>query len=205
MAQAVKIKMTEDQIASATSGSTEFAWLAGIVEGEASLEASGTLRIQMTDEDVMRRLSAIFGTRLSLERPRREHWTPTWCTRVTGQRAIQLLEPIEHALGQRRRQQVRVMREAIGERRIRSIERGATGNGRGFVPPTRMARNLEIARRLIADETGTVLAAEYGMTHQNVYFIGKKYKGLALAACPRGEGSACKAEYAGSNPAAASK
>ena len=35
-----------------------------------------------------------------------------------------------------------------------------------------------------------------------IYFIGKKYKDLA--ACPRGEGAACKAEYAGSNPAAAS-
>ncbi len=66
-----------------------------------------------------------------------------------------------------------------------------------------MARNLEIARRLADGERGPALAVEYGMTHQNVYFIGKKYKDLA--ACPRGEGSACKAEYAGSNPVAASE
>ncbi len=126
-----------------------------------------------------------------------------WSAGVSGVQALQILGQIEGALGQRRRQQVQGMRALLDDRAKRNaIPPSATDRTRGFIPPARMTRNLEIARRLAAGESGLALAVEYGMTHQNVYFLGKKYK--HLAACPRGEGSVCKAEYAGSNPAAAS-
>jgi hypothetical protein len=113
-----------------------------------------------------------------------------WSVGISGRRAVELLGQLEGALGKRRRQQVQMVQEAVAAKR-------------GRIPQARMVRNLEIAGRLNAGETGVALAAEFGMTHQNVYFIGKKYKNAA--ACPRGEGSACKAEYAGSNPVAASR
>ena len=46
----------------------------------------------------------------------------------------------------------------------------------------RRSRNLEIARRLAAGESGTALAREFGMTLQNIYYIGKHYP----VACPSG-------------------
>ena len=49
---------------------------------------------------------------------------------------------------------------------------------------------------------GPSVARDYSMTHQNVCYISKTNG--SLAACPRGEGTACKAGYAGSNPVAAS-
>jgi hypothetical protein len=65
-----------------------------------------------------------------------------------------------------------------------------------------MTEVAEMVKLKAAGVSRRDLAERYEVTHQNVYFIGKKYKDLA--ACPRGEGSACKAEHAGSNPAAAS-
>ena len=41
---------------------------------------------------------------------------------------------------------------------------------------------MEIARRLAAGESGTALAREFGMTRQNIYYIGKHYP----VACPSG-------------------
>ena len=191
LAQAAKIQAAETRLAGAVKENLELAWLAGIIEGEGSFGANVSLRVHMTDEDVMNRVASMMGTRIRFEPSRRATWKPTWCAAIGGSRAIRLLEQLEPTLGQRRQQQTAAMRETL-----------ATRPGRGAVPPSRMVRNLEIARRLAAGETGPVLAAEYGMTHQNVYFIGRRYKDTAV--CPRGEGSACKAEYTGSNPVAAS-
>jgi hypothetical protein len=210
VAQAAGIEAAEDHLERAVGGDPGLAWLAGIIEGEGSLGANGTLSVQMTDEDVVQRVAAMFGKGVRQDRARRAHWAATWTTLITGRPAVQILEQIEGALGERRCRQVADMRSAVAGKRTynRGVRRpvgdtkSAAGKRVGFVPPARMARNLEIARRLAAGERGPALAAEYGMTHQNVYFIGKKYRDLA--ACPRGEGSACKAEHAGSNPAAAS-
>jgi AP2 domain len=48
--------------------------------------------------------------------------------------------------------------------------------GEGWVPPERLARNLEIARRMAEGANGTDLAREYGTTSQNIYYIRKQYR-----------------------------
>lgn len=57
-----------------------------------------------------------------------------------------------------------------------TLETRRRAPGAGWVPPERLARNLEIARRMETGANGFDLAREYGTTHQNIYYIRKHYK-----------------------------
>jgi hypothetical protein len=146
LAQAARIEAAESHLAAMIGDNPELAWLAGIVEGEGALGADVSLRVHMADEDVMRRVAALFGVSLHFERPRRANWLPTWRAGISGESAVLLLGQMEGTVGQRRRQQVQAMRATLADRRSRNgVRESAAGNRRGFVPPSRMARNLEIA------------------------------------------------------------
>ena len=192
LSKAAEIAAAEELIATATGGDPGLAWLAGIIEGEGSIYPNGMLRVSMTDEDVMHRVAAMLGGNLRSRPPRRAKWSPSWEVAVAGRRGEQVVAQIQGALGERRLEQVETMRAMRAAR-----------NGHDVAALARRSRNLEIARRLAGGESGLVLAREYNMTHQNVYSIGKKYRNTA--ACPSGEESACKADHAGSSPAAASR
>ena len=159
----------ERWLARAADGGSEMAWVAGLMEGEGYFGSNrGHLRLslQMTDRDVVERAADLLGARLCRrQEAAREHWTPTWQSTVYGRRALDIAERLEPFMGYRRRDQIQKMRE-----RHRPPKR--------FVaPPERVVRNLEIARRHRAGESGPVLAAEFGMTHQNVYYIARRYRG----------------------------
>ena len=179
---------------------TTLAYLAGLLEGEGSFlrpppssPQQSAVALAMTDEDVVSRAAMLLETSRQAPPYRRAvHHKPVYTARVRGLRAVEVMQALypmmgarrqrqigqmEGTFGQRRRQQVQAMRATLADRRSRNgVRESAAGNRRGFVPPSRMARNLEIAGRLAAGETGPALAAEYGMTHQNIYFIGNKYK-----------------------------
>lgn len=184
--QAAEIESTEEVLETSVHGDPDLAWLAGIIEGEGGISPRSVIRVRMTDEDVMQRVAAMLGGRAKECPPGKPHWSPLWDVAVSGGRARGVADRIYETLGDRRRRQVDVMRAAR----------------KGTVPASRLARNLEIARRLEAGEKASDLAREYGMTHQNVYYLRKHYK--AMAVCPSGEGTARKAGHAGSNPTSAS-
>jgi hypothetical protein len=144
------------------------AWLAGLVEGEAYFSPKGHIVLAMTDRDVVERAARLFDVTVGYEPARRPRWSPLWIARTKSDQGRQLAGMLRPAMGERRRAQIDAMRAA----RPAQV---------GHVPPTRLARNMEIARRILAGETGPALAHEYGMTHQNIYYIANRYKAACLS------------------------
>lgn len=97
---------------------TEIAWAAGIYEGEGTCymqrRAKGTrsdiatLKVVMTDEDIVRRFGAVVGVG-SISGPhadkRKASYKPTWRYIVHGTRARAVLEMFFPWLGERRKAQ----------------------------------------------------------------------------------------------------
>lgn len=87
----------------------DIAWLAGLVEGEGNISINGrsfTIRVKMTDQDVIAHASELLGgkvypSRVPLNR------RPQWLTQVKGATAAGWAMTLYPWLGLRRRQQVR--------------------------------------------------------------------------------------------------
>lgn len=163
------VQRAEAVIAGASDGDVSKAWFIGLMEGEGGFDANG-LRLEMTDRDVVEHCAYLLGSQVRPVESRRSGWSPTWCTGIGRSEALALIGPMASAYGSRRQRQIEAWRKPVVVR--------------DRVPAARLARNREIARRLAEGESGPALASEYGMTHQNVYYIGKRYKDMA--ACPRG-------------------
>jgi hypothetical protein len=171
-AQADQIAAAEAELEEATIGDVDTAWLAGLVEGEGCF-SGGALCVNMTDRDVVERAAALMGARVRRQKARREHWSDTWTTTATTLATREIAHRLRPALGHRRRGQVDGMEVRV-----------ASAAGRRAISPERLARNQEIARRVLSGEKGPALAAEYGVTHQNIYYIAKTYR--HMVECPRG-------------------
>ena len=86
-------------------------WLAGIIEGEGCYTwlkrvYKPQVMISMTDEDVVRRCAEIMGTSCVKTHPpsiKKRGFKPQWHAKVTGQRAIYLMEVLYPIMGERRR------------------------------------------------------------------------------------------------------
>jgi hypothetical protein len=189
LAQAERIASIEAGIATAVGHDEEWAWLAGLLEGEGGFGADGHLTLQMADEVVVRRAAAMMGGRVSYRAPGKAGWSALWNTTIGAGKSAKVAEHIAEALGERRQRQLAGILThqrrpaATRAEKAHPTPTGHRGRG-GYVPPAKVERNLEIARRLAAGERGPALAVEYGMTHQNVYHIGKVY-GPKIA-CPSG-------------------
>jgi hypothetical protein len=88
-------------------------WLAGLLEGEGSFlkgppsaPRHPILALQMTDEDVVARVAAMFGRRASGWQPREARWQRTFMVRVTGAKAVAWMTALHPLMGQRRREQI---------------------------------------------------------------------------------------------------
>lgn len=150
-------------------------WLAGLLEGEGSFlkptpssPASPIVVVSMTDLDVIERAAMIIGSGVWKNQNLNPKWKQTYRATIKGQRAVDLMKLLYPHMGQRRREQIDAAIDAR-EKRYNPP-----------VPPDRLRRNLEIAGRLAAGESGVALAQEFEMTHQNVYYIGNRYKSLAV-------------------------
>ena len=89
----------------------DIAWLAGLLEGEGNISINGrslTVRLKMTDQDVVTRAAAILGGRVYSD-PKIRRWQkkPTWTTQVKGTLAAGWAMTLYPWFGQRRREQVR--------------------------------------------------------------------------------------------------
>lgn len=86
-------------------------WLAGLLEGEGSFTA-GTNRhpcsisVQMTDEDVIARVAALFGSSYWTCNPQHPHHKISYVTRIRGGSAIDIMNLIRPFMGIRRQGQI---------------------------------------------------------------------------------------------------
>jgi hypothetical protein len=93
--------------------SSDLHWLAGLLEGEGSFLTGPPsaprhpiLALQMTDEDVVARVAAMFGRKASCWQPRQARWQQTFLVRVTGAKAAAWMTALHPLMGQRRRGQI---------------------------------------------------------------------------------------------------
>jgi DNA-binding CsgD family transcriptional regulator len=87
----------------------DIAWLAGLVEGEGNIGINGrsfTIRIKMTDHDVILRAANLLGGKV-YPSPVPENRRPQWLTQIKGAAAAGWAMTLYPWLGVRRRQQVR--------------------------------------------------------------------------------------------------
>ena len=89
----------------------DLAWLAGLFEGEGSVSINGkslTVRIKMTDEDVVMRAAAVMGAKIySAPTPKKTARKPTWIAQAKGSIAAGVIMTLYPWLGIRRREQAR--------------------------------------------------------------------------------------------------
>lgn len=89
-------------------------WLAGLLEGEGSFikgpptaPNSPGISLQMTDEDVVARASALMGTKYhSYHRGKDKGWKEIYQTNLRGYRAVDLMRELYDLMGIRRKQQI---------------------------------------------------------------------------------------------------
>ncbi len=102
----------------------EKAWLAGIIEGEGSFYTSkrkvkegfvlhARVEVQMTDEDVIRRIHELTGVGYVMERNKRHsHWKQAWRWGVSGIPALRIMKAILPYMHSRRSERIEeIMRE----------------------------------------------------------------------------------------------
>lgn len=99
---------------------TDIAWAAGLLEGEGSfivraVKADGRRRrmsvsIEMSDEDVIERIAAVFGSSTSnvtTVQPRKDGWSRTWSKRWNGAEAEKVMRAVLPYMGERRAAKIR--------------------------------------------------------------------------------------------------
>ena len=86
-------------------------WLAGLLEGECWLGYTGrngpTIELEMTDLDVVTRVSDLWHRAVSHRKARSEKWSDTYRTKISGREAIGWMMTILPHMGQRRAARIR--------------------------------------------------------------------------------------------------
>lgn len=106
----------------------DLAWLAGLLEGEGSFlrgppsaPARCTLRVHMTDEDVVQRAAKLFGVgHCSIPR-QKPHHKDTFSATLTGTKAVDLMRILRPMMGQRRQKQITEAIASYFEHRQRKL------------------------------------------------------------------------------------
>lgn len=141
-------------------------WVAGLLEGEGSFMAGPpssptrpSIVISMTDKDVLERYAeSIGGAAVTPLKSRQEHWKQAYVVQLHGSRAVAVMLEIREHMGQRRREQI--------DRAINSYavaRKGKLGE----------SQKQEIVRRFREGESAKDLAAEFHMSHWNVYALNR--------------------------------
>lgn len=107
----------------------ELHWLAGLLEGEGSFMQGPPsdphkpiISIEMTDKDVVARVSSLFGTKV-LTPVKRGQYKQTYVCRVRGARAVALMQQLYPLMGIRRQRQIgKALSTASTARRIVSTQ-----------------------------------------------------------------------------------
>lgn len=154
---------------------TTLYWLAGLLEGEGSFTAGPPsapnqprISLQMTDEDVVEKVAALFGVGYLFIRrdPRNLGWKDYFKTQVVGFPAVTLMRRLRPLMGQRRQQQIdKALASYVG--------RLAGDNSRKLT-----AEQAAEVRERVKTEPVAALSREYGISRATVYRIrdGKTWK-----------------------------
>lgn len=88
-------------------------WLAGLLEGEGSFckpapssKGAPFISLQMTDEDVVAKVSQIFGVKYHQTKKKKQHHKQCFIVVKTGFEAIEIMKEIKPLMSQRRQQQI---------------------------------------------------------------------------------------------------
>lgn len=85
-------------------------WLAGLLEGEGyfTYSKSATISLQMTDRDIVERVSNLFGGKSIIEtKARAKQNKDSYHCRIHGQAAVDLMEQLLPLMGNRRQDKIR--------------------------------------------------------------------------------------------------
>lgn len=85
-------------------------WLAGLLEGEGwfgrNHYTTPTIKVSMTDLDVVQRVATLFGNAVTVEKrppdPRHPKAKPAWSTTIYGHRAVEWMRVLQPLMGERR-------------------------------------------------------------------------------------------------------
>jgi hypothetical protein len=155
----------------------EFFWLAGLLEGEGSFfkgppsDPNGArIQIMMTDEDVIARVSKIFGMSYLATRLDREHMKPIYMTVLKVHKGVELMKQLRPLMGRRRQAQID---KAVASYTFSEQFGSNHPNAKLHEDDIRVIRN-----RLAAGETLTALAKEFGVDKGLVWQIkeGRRWK-----------------------------
>lgn len=100
-----KIIVTERNLVyNITMNTRDKYWLAGLLEGEGTFgfHKKPMITLEMTDKDVVERVSELFGTSVMFLPKRQDNWKDTYKVRVTGKKAVIIMMDIRHIMGSRR-------------------------------------------------------------------------------------------------------
>jgi hypothetical protein len=87
----------------------DIAWLAGLIEGEGSFQWHSTpiITLQMTDKDVLERVSLLCGYGITSYTPRgKSTYKQVWGLRMAGSRAVAWMMTLYQFMGVRRRAKI---------------------------------------------------------------------------------------------------
>ena len=157
--------------------SVDLAWLAGLMEGEGSFMKGAPSRpngirveVQMTDEDVIRRVAGFFGVTVVATHRHLRHpeWKPVFSTQAKGSRAAGLMKQLRPLMGNRRRHQI--------DEALRSYVPTNRGDNSRKLTRSDVAR---IRARLRRGEMMVKIARRYGVSKTLIRLIrdGKIWKG----------------------------
>lgn len=89
----------------------DVAWLAGLLEGEGSFQISAhnsiILSVEMTDEDIIQRVSILLNTSYALVKPRKAHFKTSYRLQIKGSRAAAIMSQILPFMGERRSKKIK--------------------------------------------------------------------------------------------------
>jgi hypothetical protein len=142
--------------------SPEDYWIAGLLEGEGSFGCPSpsspgriSVKVEMTDLDVIERVAQRWGSKVYMPAPRAIHHKQSYVTRIYGPRALAEMRLLRPLMGKRRQCQI----DAAMLLAASPKEKLTAG----------MRKAIAVRRR--GGERAIDLAAEFGITREYVYVI----------------------------------
>jgi hypothetical protein len=124
------------------------------------------LALQMTDEDVVARVAAMFGRKVGNWQPRETRWQATYLVRITGAKAVAWMIALRPLMGRRRRMQIDRAVASYDPKPVALLDDG---------------RTLQALRMLSAGSSVREVAVEFGTSVWCIYDLrgGRTHKHLS--------------------------
>lgn len=100
----------------------DFYWLVGLLEGEGcfmkgspSSPNKPKIQLQMTDKDVVEKVSKFFERKLYSVKPKNDKWKESFVVVLTGKRAVDLMRKLHPYMSKRRKEQIQIALDSYDE------------------------------------------------------------------------------------------